>query len=341
MGNRQSKNTRTLDMYARLCEGKVLNKAEEAERFGVDERSIQRDIDDIRAFLDERAVANSSDTRSIAYDRGKKGFLMVGTEGSMMSNSEILAVSKILLESRAFRKDEINSILDKLISGCVSQKNRKLVSDLIANERFHYVELKHNLPSPDMIWALGEAVKSCTVVELSYRRHMDGVQTIKRCVEPVAITFSDYYFYLIGYITRIDENGEPEAPRKSHPAVYRIDRIDDYKILDKKFRIPYRNQFEDGEFRKRVQFMFPGELTRVTFQYKGPSPEAILDRLPTAEIRERKGDTCLIEAEVFGTGILMWLLSQGDAIEVLKPQKLRDEMKTMLQKMLEKYEDKS
>ena len=30
MGNRQSKNTRTLDMYARLCEGKVLNKAEEA-----------------------------------------------------------------------------------------------------------------------------------------------------------------------------------------------------------------------------------------------------------------------------------------------------------------------
>ena len=338
MFGKQSKNTRTLDMYARLCEGKVLNKAEEAERFGVDERSIQRDIDDIRAFLDERAVVNSSDTRAIEYDRKKKGFMMVGSEGSMMSNSEILAVSKILLESRAFNKKEISKILDKLISGCVPQKNMKLVSDLLANERFHYVELKHNLPSLDMIWELGEAVKSCNVVELSYHRHMDGIQSIKRCVEPVAITFSDYYFYLIGYITRIDENGELEAPRKSHPAVYRIDRIDDYNILDKKFRIPYRNQFEDGEFRKRVQFMFPGELTRVTFRYRGPSPEAILDRLPTAEIKERKDDTCIIEAEVFGTGILMWLLSQGNTIEVLKPQKLRDEMKTMLQKMLEKYE---
>ena len=155
MFGKQSKNTRTLDMYARLCEGKVLNKAEEAERFGVDERSIQRDIDDIRAFLDERAVVNSSDTRVIEYDRRKKGFTMVGAEGSMMSNSEILAVSKILLESRAFNKKELGVILDKLISGCVPQKNMKLVSDLLANERFHYVELKHNLPSPDMIWALG------------------------------------------------------------------------------------------------------------------------------------------------------------------------------------------
>lgn len=51
---RESKNFRTLDMYVRLCEGKIINKAEEARRFNVDERSIQRDIDDIRTFLDER-----------------------------------------------------------------------------------------------------------------------------------------------------------------------------------------------------------------------------------------------------------------------------------------------
>ena len=50
---KESKNFRTLDMFVRLCEGKTVNKAEEAWRFNVDERSIQRDIDDIRAFLDE------------------------------------------------------------------------------------------------------------------------------------------------------------------------------------------------------------------------------------------------------------------------------------------------
>ena len=72
MSSKQSKNSRTLDMYARLCEGKVINKLEESQRFGVDERSIQRDIDDIRAFLDNRLT----EYKTIEYDRNKKGFVM-------------------------------------------------------------------------------------------------------------------------------------------------------------------------------------------------------------------------------------------------------------------------
>ena len=84
MENRTAKNSRTLDMYERLCEGKVINKSEEANRFGVDERSIQRDIDDIRAFLDERSVSNANDNRNVVYDRMKMGYIMTGEEGSMM-----------------------------------------------------------------------------------------------------------------------------------------------------------------------------------------------------------------------------------------------------------------
>lgn len=139
---RETKKFRMLDMYVRLCEGKTVNKAEEARRINVDERSVQRDMDDIRAFLDNRN-ASSGDGRTIEYDRIKKGFVMVGDEPSMMTNSEILAVSKILLESRAFTKRELKTILDKLVEGCVPLKNMKLVSDLISNEKYHYVELNH------------------------------------------------------------------------------------------------------------------------------------------------------------------------------------------------------
>lgn len=49
--------------------------------------------------------------------------MMTGGESSLMTNSEILAVSKILLESRAFPKQDMDKILDKLISGCVPLKN--------------------------------------------------------------------------------------------------------------------------------------------------------------------------------------------------------------------------
>ena len=51
MKDKQDKSLRILDIYVRLCEGRVINKAEEARQFGVDERSIQRDIDQIRKTL--------------------------------------------------------------------------------------------------------------------------------------------------------------------------------------------------------------------------------------------------------------------------------------------------
>ena len=73
-------------MYERLCAGKTLNKSEEALRFGIDERSVQRDIDDIRAYLAERSIS-SGDDRQVVYDRQKKGFLLSGYQSPLMTNT--------------------------------------------------------------------------------------------------------------------------------------------------------------------------------------------------------------------------------------------------------------
>ena len=74
--NRKSKNYRTINMYVRFCEGKTINKTEEAQRFGVDERSIQRDIDDIRIYLADRKIIGLGECRNIIYDRMQKGYVM-------------------------------------------------------------------------------------------------------------------------------------------------------------------------------------------------------------------------------------------------------------------------
>ena len=42
--------------------------------------------------------------------------------------------------------------------------------------------------------------------------------------------------------------------------IYRIDWIKERKVLEEKFYIPYHSRFEEGEFRKRVQFMYGGKL---------------------------------------------------------------------------------
>lgn len=335
MGKELKKN-RTLDIYVRLCEGKTVNKYEESRKFGVDERSIQRDIDDIRTFLDERMV-EFGDRREIVYNRTKKGFIMVGDEPSMMTNSEILAVSKILLESRAFTKHELKTILDKLIEGCVPLKNMKLVSDLISNEKYHYVELNHKEYIQDKLWEIGSDIHEHNLVSLRYARANAPRESIKRIVEPVAILFSEYYFYLNAFIVEKDDS-DKYVHKYSYPAIFRIDRIKNYKRLDEKFKVSYTNRFEEGEFRKRVQFMYAGRLQSIKLKFYGENPEPILDRLPTARVVEQYDSEYTIEAEVYGKGIIMWILSQGSKVEILKPESMREELKQLLHDMLKLYE---
>lgn len=64
---------RVISLYNRVADGEVLVKADEAARYGVNERSIQRDIDDIRAYFANDPESN----RELVYDRTRKGYVLV------------------------------------------------------------------------------------------------------------------------------------------------------------------------------------------------------------------------------------------------------------------------
>ncbi len=135
------KSNRTLSIFSRLSAGRVIIKKEEAERFGVSEKSIQRDLDEIRLFLEEQ-TAEDGIPNELIYDRSQKGYCLEQKDQLHLSNAEILAVSKILLDSRAFTKKKMDDILTRLVENCVPKKNQQIVNDLLKNERFHYVQLK-------------------------------------------------------------------------------------------------------------------------------------------------------------------------------------------------------
>lgn len=123
---------------------------------------------------------------------------------------------------------------------------------------------------------------------------------------------------MTAFIDEADEVRERfDVINDAFPTIYRIDRIKRLKVLKEQFHIPYKDRFEEGEFRKRVQFMYGGKLQRVKFRYKGDSIEAVKDRLPTAEILSHDENGYVVTAEVFGTGIEMWLKSQGDNVKIL------------------------
>ena len=311
----KGKISRVLGIYTKLINGCFVRKEEEAADYGVNERSIQRDIEDIRRFLEDSA-AGSGYTDSLVYDWKRKGYRLEQIYNVKLSDSEVLAVCKILLDSRAFTKKEMTGILHKIISCCVPEDNQKEIRELIANEEFHYVEPRHKTVFIDTMWKIGQAVRHSRYIEMEYVRSKDKSR-VKRKVQPVAIMFSEYYFYMAAFIGDEAVRKDFDVINDSFPTIYRIDRIKKLRVLEERFHIPYTDRFEEGEFRKRIQFMLGGKLQKVKFVYSGIDIDAILDKLPTAKILSEEDGKYVVEAEVFGKGIDMWLRSQGEDVKLI------------------------
>lgn len=203
---RNSRLDRILYIQQVLVQGGVLNKQQTADRFGVSEKTIQRDLDTLRSYF-----ADSEPRREILYNSAKGGYLLDDTLSRFLTSSEILAA----------------------------------------------------------------------------------------------------------FIEGIDKDKHFKNPQDNSPTIYRIDRIQNYKTLDRHFAQRYTDRFQEGEMRKRIQFMYGGELQTIRFEYTGPSLESVLDRLPTAKVLQVTEKGWIVEAEVFGTGIQMWVRSQGDYIKII------------------------
>ena len=161
----------------------------------------------------------------------------------------------------------------------------ELYNRLLKNEKFHYIELQHKKSFINYIWDLGEAIKEKKKVEIAYKK-MDG-NIVRRVIDPVGLMFSEYYFYLLAHIENIDKEKYFCNKDDEYPTIYRLDRIEDFEVLNEKY-IPtlYKNRFQEGLFRKQVQFMTGGKLRKLKFIYRGSSIEALLDKIPTAKAKE-------------------------------------------------------
>ena len=127
------KTTRVLELYQDFLSGKLINKQKAAEQYHVNVRSIQRDIDSIRDFLSEQC-AKEGIVRKIEYDKKENGYRLVTQEVEQLSKGEVLALCKILLESRAFTKEQVEKQLQIILNLCVSQKEKSDIEWFISNE---------------------------------------------------------------------------------------------------------------------------------------------------------------------------------------------------------------
>ncbi|RIJ63764.1 YafY family protein [Rummeliibacillus sp. POC4] len=319
--SRETQVSRILSMYDRLCNGHTLSKKSEADNFGVGEKTIQRDLESIRSFLEL-----SKTNQYLEYDHKRKIYKIDSESEAFLLKEEILAITKILIESRAFPKEEMERLLDK-ITNLALPTDRDLIKKLILNEKYLYVDLQHKKSLFATLWEIAFAIHTKRTIKIHYKKELGKSERVRK-LKPVGLIFSEYYFYLIAFQVDFELD---------YPTVYRIDRILSYQTMDEHFQLPYNERFQEGEFRKRIQFMQTGALTKIKFRFNGPSPQAVLDRLPTAHVLSENERGITFEAEVYGNGIKMWLLSQGEYVEVLEPKDLREEMKHVVKRMLNQY----
>lgn len=318
-----------LYIYDQLKEGKVARKNDIINKFNINERTFYRYIKDIKDF-----VGNPDGVlvgEKVIMDTKKGGYILKGKHEKNLNEKEVLAISKVLLESRGFVKEEMQDMISRLLDNCICE-DKENIKEIIGNELINYAAPKHGKELLDKLWKISGAIKDKTILNIGYCKIGSDSklqeEVSRRIICPQGILFSEYYFYLIAFI---------DGKNYEYPAIYRVDRIKDLIITDRKYKVNYSKRFEDGEFRKLIQFMQSGELERVKFKFTGRSIEAVLDRLPNANVVKEKQGEYIVDTKMFGKGIKMWLLSQGDSIEVIGSEKFREEMIKTIEEMRKLY----
>lgn len=317
------KKDRVLEILFRLVIGSEVSVAELAKEYEVSTKSISRDISEIKNFIaDHRELLSNGELKYSASS--KKYYLELPY---YLDSDEMFALVKVLIGSRGFSKTQTLEIISKL-KRFTTRQDQEIVNMLISNEVYHFNEVKHDCKSViDNLWKLTSCIDKHKEITISYyKMNRDYVE---RRVRPLAITFTDYYFYLIGYQQSDSSTWDIRY--------YRVDRIVHIVEHRTEYDVKEKGRFDEGDLMSKIQFMFPGKTRHIRFEFSGPSVQAILDKIPTAKVVEIKDGTHIIEADVFGSGINMYLLSQGSWVKALAPAEFVEEMKTEIEKMVGRY----
>ncbi len=314
---------RMFEIFFRALKGEYISLRKLSEEYQVSTKSISRDISEIQKFLSEhRELMQNAE---LNYSYKDKAYILNSDE--FLKNKELFALVKMMLGCRCFSKEEVLTLISKLKKFTTIQDREKL-ENLIRKEIYHYHEVKSDCKSViNNLWKIIQAIEEKRTITITYYKM--NRNEVKHKIKPASIMFSEYYFYLIAY---------DADDTRYKPIYFRVDRISVITEHRENFQLEREYDFDEGDLREKNQFMFPGETVRIRFEFSGLSLQAILDRLPTAKVVEKNGNTSIIEAEVnHGRGIIMYLLSQGSWVKVLSPQSLVDEMKEEIAKMQTYY----
>lgn len=311
---------RVLLLFHKLIKGEHIHKADFAETHNVSERSVERDIEDIRIFLSEIHASSK-----LVFDKPENVYYLSSQNGSKLNSIENVVLLKIILGTRALIKEEIEMVVKSLRLN-LSPQDRKEILRSIQNEIDNYISPLHGKPLLATLNKLNKVIINRQAIKITYAK--DNGEEYERVLLPLAFVFSDFYFYLVAFIDGKDYK---------YLAFFRVDRIKDIVVLHKKVTDEVIQKYDTGKMRNYLRLMYGGKLSTIKIKCRNSAVTTFQNIVPDHWLIKNDDDYKIFGAKIFDRGFVRWVLSQGAAIEILEPENLRQIVVDEIQKMSELY----
>lgn len=315
------KKSRQLDIFLKLTSEGELSPEHLTQEYDISERTLYRDLKEIRFVLD------LNKTGELYFNSDRNTYSLKLMQSQTLNLAEIVSISKILMNSRAFSKNEITHILTNL-QAPLSHEQQKAYKKIVAEELEFYQPLTHN---KDLLPLISDFIGYITrreTIRFNYSR--SDQQIVTRENQPVSLFFSEYYFYSLFY-----------SEKNSSHYPYRLDRFEDNIMVTKTNRMSPKIKLNEPEYKKNTHYMFSsGKTIQAKYKYWA-NTEVALDYFPNSKVIKEKNhgdDYAIIQTRAKDSGFLMWVMSQSDQIEIIEPLSLLNKVKEKIAKMSARYQ---
>ncbi|WP_455683870.1 helix-turn-helix transcriptional regulator [Thomasclavelia sp.] len=297
------KENRYFQMVYLLLEKGNMTAPELAKHFEVSVRTIYRDIDIL-----------SSAGIPIYATQGKGGGIFIQDNfvlnKSILSEEEQKQILIALQGSRVIEEDNASSLLLKL-------------SSMFQKENINWFEFDFSSwtktgANKESFHILQSAIFKSKRVSFNY--HNGKGEAIKRVVEPLKLVFKSYDWYLYAFCSM-----------RNDYRFFKLTRIRNLEITnDGYIRAIPKEIFARAE-------KFEMKMIKVTLLFDKDMSVEVYEKFDE-EVTQRKDGHLLVETLMPDNELLFnYILSCGDKVEVLAPQKTRNIILKRAEKIVEKY----
>lgn len=295
-----------------LLNRNVVSAKELAGRFEVSVRTIVRDVD----ALSIAGIPISSSTGASGGYEILDTFKLNKQITTMEDYLFIITALKGM--SSAYDNKKINTTLEKLLTaGHYKDEEQRVFID------FGVVREGEN--TPEFVREIEEAIHNKSIVEFDYTDTTG--QKSHRTVEPLALNYRWYAWYLLAYCTY-----------KNDYRFFKLNRLTDLAVTDQPIN------FEHGNVPELLEKQWSNDTRRyipMKLLCKAEARVPIMEYMKGKIVEEREnGDFVMVTHGIENERIwFSLLLGFGDSVEVLEPQEIIDMLKEKTLQIHNLYRD--